>query len=567
MAGITQACNQAAADELEIVQGAWLCLRMPDIVLQAVQPQAAQSINSGAAYSAEVHPHGVKVSAATRHLAAPWVVLRSAGSSKIIAVDSAAAALGIACTHTLAQARVIAPELRVYARQAEREDAMLENLACVAYQFSHQLVLGKGADSHGSDAAWVNLEIAASLQLFRGLAALLAALKLALSALMLRLQLGIAPNPEAALVLAQSTAIGQLRRTRKWPHSLKHIALKHSALAPATLSALASMGVHDFDALLALPMPGLRKRFGDACVNYLTLLQQRQIAPQKYWQPPEQFVRHLDFGFNAENVALLAFPIKRLLRELALYLQACDAAVQNITLTLRHHHAAATELHINMLSVTRDPLVLESLVNVKLESLRLAKPVVAISLCVQALQASTAHTPDLFSTTASAALTLPRLLERLQNKLDSDTATSAAANPGAQAGKTAHSMPGKLRKSCLQTLHWQHDYRPELASGSQPLRAQVLLAKPVKIAAITLDAMPARPLWLVPPQSIDADKFSVLSGPERIESGWWDGVQLGDVRRDYYVAQLHSGERVWLYQERPAPGCNNAANWYLHGYF
>ncbi|MNT99522.1 hypothetical protein D3C72_2423900 [compost metagenome] len=36
----------------------------------------------------------------------------------------------------------------------------------------------------------------------------------------------------------------------------------------------------------------------------------------------------------------------------------------------------------------------------------------------------------------------------------------------------------------------------------------------------------------------------MLAGPERIESGWWDG---GDVRRDYYLIETASGQRGWAY--------------------
>ena len=40
-------------------------------------------------------------------------------------------------------------------------------------------------------------------------------------------------------------------------------------------------------------------------------------------------------------------------------------------------------------------------------------------------------------------------------------------------------------------------------------------------------------------------------GPERIESGWWDGH---DVRRDYYVARTAGGVRLWVFRERRAAG-------------
>jgi protein ImuB len=51
----------------------------------------------------------------------------------------------------------------------------------------------------------------------------------------------------------------------------------------------------------------------------------------------------------------------------------------------------------------------------------------------------------------------------------------------------------------------------------------------------------------------------LLAGPERIESGWWDGA---DARRDYYVAGDTRGARLWVYRE-----CLGTQKWYLHGIF
>ena len=542
-------------------RSAWLCLHVPELALQALRPQMLSPLNNDQADLA-------------------WVVLRKVNSSQIIAVDSHAAVLGIGCNHNLAQARAITPKLGVLVRQAMREDALLEDLACVAYQFSHQVLLDK--DNDGTGKAWVTFEIAASLKLFAGLAALQNALKPLLATLMLRLQLGIAPNPEGARVLAQSAAIGHVRRAHKWPQSLNRIALVHSALPEETISALASMGVNDFESLFALPTPGLRKRFGAECVNHLSALQQSRRTGEtvdksrrtgnttnnsqanNYWRPPQHFQRQLDFGFTAESVALLAFPIKRLLRELAQYLQACDAAVQEITLTLAHQSKPTTLLVITMLSVTRDALILESLVSTKLEPLRLVEGVIGITLSAQKLQASTAHTPDLFSATAAASLPLPRLLERLQNKLGTNKVAVASL---AKANKVTN--VDDANAAAVQTLHWQHEHRPELASRSQPLSAENFLAKPVKPKYVLgdSDAMPPRPIWIITPTIIAADTFAILSGPERIESGWWDNTQLGDVRRDYYVAQLHSGTRIWIYQQRPNSKVAATVTWYLHGYF
>ena len=52
--------------------------------------------------------------------------------------------------------------------------------------------------------------------------------------------------------------------------------------------------------------------------------------------------------------------------------------------------------------------------------------------------------------------------------------------------------------------------------------------------------------------------LQLLSGPERIESGWWGG---GDVARDYYVARAGNGARLWIYRAR------DVSAWFLHGVF
>ncbi|NTV09670.1 MAG: DNA polymerase Y family protein, partial [Zoogloea sp.] len=67
------------------------------------------------------------------------------------------------------------------------------------------------------------------------------------------------------------------------------------------------------------------------------------------------------------------------------------------------------------------------------------------------------------------------------------------------------------------------------------------------------------PLWLLPQPRPLKSAFTLLAGPERIESGWWDGAE---VRRDYYVARDAEGALLWVFRPLDAP-----ENWHLHGYF
>ena len=64
---------------------------------------------------------------------------------------------------------------------------------------------------------------------------------------------------------------------------------------------------------------------------------------------------------------------------------------------------------------------------------------------------------------------------------------------------------------------------------------------------------------------LDGRVLQLLSGPERIESGWWDA---GLVERDYFIAQAGDGALVWIYRRRlPPVSPGGGAGWFLQGRF
>ena len=67
---------------------------------------------------------------------------------------------------------------------------------------------------------------------------------------------------------------------------------------------------------------------------------------------------------------------------------------------------------------------------------------------------------------------------------------------------------------------------------------------------------PAQPLeWWLHESGAAID----FDGPERIESGWWDGAP---VARDYFRVATTRGVRLWVYRERPPRD-----GWFVHGVF
>ena len=63
---------------------------------------------------------------------------------------------------------------------------------------------------------------------------------------------------------------------------------------------------------------------------------------------------------------------------------------------------------------------------------------------------------------------------------------------------------------------------------------------------------------------LDGRPLSLLSGPERIEAGWWD-AELAE--RDYFIAEAADGALVWIYRARLPLSASGDSGWFLHGRF
>ena len=150
--------------------------------------------------------------------------------------------------------------------------------------------------------------------------------------------------------------------------------------------------------------------------------------------------------------------------------------------------------------------------------------------------------------------------------------------PGEQGGAGNAQLPeflqtlmARLGEQAVYGLQPIEGHRPERQWRSVPLQAQ---PRAQRDAATPVDAR-HRPLGLLPqPRRLHAEHAAdgrvqglwhearalrLVSGPERIESGWWDGAE---VARDYYVASDAQGALLWIFRE-----CHGARGWFLHGCF
>jgi len=105
---------------------------------------------------------------------------------------------------------------------------------------------------------------------------------------------------------------------------------------------------------------------------------------------------------------------------------------------------------------------------------------------------------------------------------------------------------------------------PEVATTETPSRSGdatlTLALSRERGQSVAAQTRQLRPLWqLTRAIPLRGPAPRILAGPERIESGWWDG---GDARRDYYVVQTREGQRAWAFL---AAGASDG--WMLHGWF
>jgi protein ImuB len=224
-----------------------------------------------------------------------------------------------------------------------------------------------------------------------------------------------------------------------------------------------------------------------------------------------------------------------MLDELAVELRERQAQIQRLRIAFEHLHRPPTFETFDLLEPAHECAGLLHLIRDRLERSVLPAPAVALRLSSGFLQPLKLREADLFEKIPVEGLAR-RLLERLQERL----------GPAAVYG-----------------MDLRAEHRPECAWSklSEPLVSGARRNQPLPSRAVR------RPLWLLPgpvPLSSSASRdyyqgsLALCSGPERIESGWWDG---GDVSRDYYLAISSQGQKLWIFRDR------RSRDWHLHGLF
>ncbi|GAC1661387.1 MAG: DNA polymerase Y family protein [Steroidobacteraceae bacterium] len=432
-----------------------------------------------------------------------------------------------------AAAEVASPELWAGVRLSGIDAETLTRLAERAQRFTPRVSL---APPDG-----LLLEVRGSLHLFAGVTGLRAALTQ--DCLQLRIQplIAFAPTPSAALAAARAGKPLEVLHCSQLTGQLAPLPLTALRWPPDTLERLKRMGVCTIGAVLRLPRAGFARRFGAAQLAMLDALTGRTPEVRAAHRPRVRFRRRRDLDCELQNHALLLAALTPLFTQLGAFLKARQCAVAELECRLLHRQAPVSCCVLRLAAPCADAQRLRELLGAQLDALRLPEPVRACELRAAAL---VAYVPDCA------------------------TLWQAGEHGGGSVRET-HGFIEHLRARLGP--HAVHGLR--LLAGHRPESAWAVTGPPT--AAARPQAAPERgeagrrrPLWLLPaPQRLSVrdglprrrGPLRLVSEPERIETGWWDG---GAIARDYYTALDIHGVRLWVFRERAAPH-----GWYLHGVF
>jgi protein ImuB len=373
------------------------------------------------------------------------------------------------------------------------------------------------------------LEIRGSVKLFGSLQQLHLGLEACWRRLALQAHTATAPSTLAALWLARCGAASQVEDIELLRKSLAKVPIACTAWDAEHLQTLRAMGVTHLGELMRLPRAGLARRLSPALVQDLDIALARQPAPRRAFVRRERFRERCDFETEIEHVAYLEKALEPLVERCAQFLRRRQAGIQALQLKLKHREGAATCVQLGLASITSERRRLTDVLCQKLARLELRAPVRAMELISGSLRGLSASSLDVFAgfTGAGSRDSAPQLVERLRARLG-DAAVYGV---------------------CLIPEH-----RPEAAWRRVH---ELRLSSAAGIDEQLLDPRLPRPVWLLN-EPLPLPQPQILQGPERIESGWWDGK---GVARDYYIACHSQGVRLWVFQER------QSKRWYVHGIF
>lgn len=314
---------------------------------------------------------------------------------------------------------------------------------------------------------------------------------------------------------------------------------------------LARLGCQTLGDIRRLPRGGISRRFDKDLLGAVDRAYGLQPEAHVWVELADTFEARLELMSRVELAPALLFGARRLLLQLCGWLAARHSGTTAFTLRWAHDTMRTKDageggaLTIRTAAPTRHLEHLCRLLAENLAKVELLAPVGDLQVVADEVVSLDEKSASLLPDETQTAESLQLVLERIAARLGPDRVLRPV-------------LTEDHRLEWMQM--WQPVPQPLPRRPSEPVdmpQPTWVLPQPLKLAT-----RGPRPMY----QGV----LLLLTGPHRVEGGWWHRLGDGDeattaqVQRDYWVALSEHAGVLWIFNERLA---GDETAWYLHGVF
>ena len=306
------------------------------------------------------------------------------------------------------------------------------------------------------------------------------------------------------------------------------------------------LGIKNIQQLLGLDRSSFPSRFGNEInlrLDQFIGAREELIVPCR---PTPKFQVEQSFENSIRHTEVIDQALLGLLERLVGLLRARQWGMRQLECQFFTEMKAKQDVMLRLCKPSADARQIAELLRLKMEPLHFGAPISSMRLEALETCPMEQSQQDFFAGRSQSDV---RQVSALLNRLSSRLGHQAVVRPQLQ----AEAIPE--RAVLLQPVT---DESLAITSPSHkmflPLDRPTCLfpqPRPVEVMSVVPDGPPSV-LWL------GGRRFDIVRhrGPERIETGWWQGPE---VCRDYYRLETTEGRRFWLFRRV------HDARWFLHG--
>jgi protein ImuB len=461
------------------------------------------------------------------------------GRMLITALTAEARKYGVTEGMTVADARVIAPDLLVFDGKPGRNLKLLTGLAewCLRYTPLVQLDPPDG----------LLLDVTGCTHLKGGEKAFLQEIVSRLKAIGYAVRPAIADTIGTAWGVARCAVSGLIVPEGMHRNALMPLPPSALRLPADVLLKLRNLGLHQISSFIYMPDSVLRRRFGKHMVLRLQQALGQEVEYLFPLKEPVPYTERLDCLEPVSTRPAIEIGLNNLLERLCKRLYGEGLGVRSAMLTWYRIDGQNGNITIGTNHASNRVPHLFKLFFIKLDTVAPGMGIELFILEARQTEPVSDKQSELWSAKGGAESDeVAELLDRVAGRIG--TAPIHRYLPGEHYWPERTPKPADIRKA--PESEWRTDKPRPMQILDQP--------EPIEAMALTPDYPPKLFIW-------KGERHTIVGadGPERIEREWW--LEPGE-HRDYYIAEDEAGRRYWLFRSGHYNAENNQ-HWYLHGFF